>query len=222
MVNKTPKEQLVNMAYKAGAIASSKKKIRIEQYNKNPKLCKHCNKPIPYEKRVNNFCSQSCSTTYNNLRRKKSPELTEILKNKVCKYCGKPIIKRPSETYNKALKRSYCSLDCKIKHAQQLYIEKWKSGEVDGTESANVQDINNRLREYLLEKAHYKCEICGWHGVNPTTGKTPLQVHHIDGDSTNNTESNLQVLCPNCHSLTPNYGASNRNSKRTYRKKHRK
>lgn len=37
-----------------------------------------------------------------------------------------------------------------------------------------------------------------------------LEVHHIDGDRTNNNEENLQLLCPNCHSYTDNW----RNRKR--------
>jgi 5-methylcytosine-specific restriction endonuclease McrA len=32
-----------------------------------------------------------------------------------------------------------------------------------------------------------------------------LEVHHIDGDRTNNSLENLQLLCPNCHSYTTNF-----------------
>lgn len=39
-----------------------------------------------------------------------------------------------------------------------------------------------------------------------------LEVHHMDGDSLNNDLSNLQLLCPNCHSLTDNYRGKNINS----------
>lgn len=48
-----------------------------------------------------------------------------------------------------------------------------------------------------------RCECCGnteWQG-----SPIPLEVHHIDGDKTNNEENNLKLLCPNCHALTPNY-----------------
>jgi len=44
-----------------------------------------------------------------------------------------------------------------------------------------------------------------------------LNTHHIDGDSQNNALINLQLLCLNCHGLTPNYGAKNKNSTRDYR-----
>ena len=40
---------------------------------------------------------------------------------------------------------------------------------------------------------------------NPTTGKIPLELHHKDGDYSNNDEDNLELLCPNCHSLTATY-----------------
>ena len=56
----------------------------------------------------------------------------------------------------------------------------------------------------------YKCEVCGitkWQGK-----ELKLQVHHIDGDHLNNELSNLQLICPNCHSQTDTY-AGKKNKK---------
>jgi hypothetical protein len=86
-------------------------------------------------------------------------------------------------------------------YKKQQYIKAWKSGEINGT---NGFTCSSPIRNYLLEKVNYKCEKCGWGEVNPYTNKVPLQIHHIDGNSENNCEDNLQVLCPNCHSLTEN------------------
>ncbi|MDP3997051.1 MAG: HNH endonuclease signature motif containing protein [bacterium] len=49
-----------------------------------------------------------------------------------------------------------------------------------------------------------KCEICGW-SERTSTGHLPLEVDHINGDRTDHRLKNLRILCPNCHSLTPNY-----------------
>ncbi len=65
----------------------------------------------------------------------------------------------------------------------------------------------SKLRERLLKEGikEHKCENpeCGlteWHNM-----PIPLQLHHINGDRTDNRLENLQLLCPNCHALTDNY-----------------
>ena len=65
----------------------------------------------------------------------------------------------------------------------------------------------SKLREKLLKEKlkEYKCENpeCGlteWHGK-----PIPLQLHHINGNRTDNRLENLQMLCPNCHAMTDNY-----------------
>ena len=60
----------VKKAALLGAEAGKIKRLqRIEEYNKNPKLCKHCNSPIEYDKQRNLYCGQSCSATVSNLTR---------------------------------------------------------------------------------------------------------------------------------------------------------
>jgi hypothetical protein len=34
----------------------------------------------------------------------------------------------------------------------------------------------------------------------------PLELHHVNGDRHDNRVENLQLVCPNCHSITPNWG----------------
>jgi predicted HNH restriction endonuclease len=46
----------------------------------------------------------------------------------------------------------------------------------------------------------------------------PLELHHIDGDKTNNTLENFQLLCPNCHALTDSYRGKNVKKKRNKEK----
>lgn len=67
----------------------------------------------------------------------------------------------------------------------------------------------NKLRKKLLREGlkEYVCECC----LNTTWNNKPipLEVHHMDGDKTNNDISNLQLLCPNCHALTDTYKGKN-------------
>lgn len=63
---------------------ATSKKFR-ELYEKNAKTCPHCKTVLPYEKRKNKFCSQSCAASYNNkgVRRHGNPP-------GVCEVCKKP------------------------------------------------------------------------------------------------------------------------------------
>lgn len=71
-------------------------------------------------------------------------------------------------------------------------------------------DCSERLyKKYLIEVRGECCEVCGWAEVHSTTGKVPIEMHHVDGDSNNNLLENLQLLCPNHHSLTKTYKALN-------------
>lgn len=61
------------------------------------------------------------------------------------------------------------------------------------------------LKQRLFREGYKQnaCEICGiieWNG-RPLT----MQIHHKDGDNTNNTLDNLIIICPNCHAQTENY-----------------
>lgn len=67
------------------------------------------------------------------------------------------------------------------------------------------------LKNELIKLRGHKCEVCGlttWQD-QPIS----LEAHHIDGDRCNNILDNLLLLCPNCHSLTCNYGSKNRKHK---------
>jgi Zn finger protein HypA/HybF involved in hydrogenase expression len=60
--------------------------------------------------------------------------------------------------------------------------------------------LKRLFKEGLKEE---KCECCGiteWMNKNIT-----FQLHHKDGDHHNNELSNLESLCPNCHSQTDNF-----------------
>lgn len=71
---------------------------------------------------------------------------------------------------------------------------------------------------YCSNKCHNEDYYCGWGEKNEYTGKIPLEVEHIDGNSENNKEENLTLLCPNCHSLTKTYKGANKGNGRFNRR----
>lgn len=60
-----------------------------------------------------------------------------------------------------------------------------------------------KLKPHLIRERGYKCETCLNHKW--IDSPIPLEVHHKNGDRTNNEYNNLQLVCPNCHALTENY-----------------
>ena len=67
-------------------------------------------------------------------------------------------------------------------------------------------NLKRRLVREGLKAARCEiCEIADWQG-KPLS----LALHHINGDGHDNRLENLQLLCPNCHSQTENFGGRNR------------
>lgn len=163
--------------------------------SKKPKtICKHCGKEIVGGYKGRKFCSHSCSASYNNKKRARG--------DSKCLNCGKNIYYR----------NKFCNSKCHSEYKQKEYIKRWKDGIESGT--SGKYGIIGAVRNYILEKNDYKCEKCGNKYTNPFTNNSILQIHHIDGDCTNNREENLQLLCPNCHAMTENYGSRNKNATR--------
>ena len=124
---------------------------------------------------------------------------------KLCTNCNKKISNR----------NIYCSIECQKEYEYKKYICDWKNGNVTGMRG-NYQ-ISMHIKTYLLKKYNYKCAKCGWNEKNIYTNKIPLEIDHVDGNYLNNSEENLIVLCPNCHSLTSTYKGANINKGRKLR-----
>ncbi|MDP9104455.1 MAG: HNH endonuclease [Candidatus Eremiobacteraeota bacterium] len=68
-----------------------------------------------------------------------------------------------------------------------------------------------------MEQRGELCWNCGWRERHRRTLRVPLHIDHIDGNALNSRPENLQLLCPNCHSLTDTFGSLNRGNGRMAR-----
>jgi hypothetical protein len=106
----------------------------------------------------------------------------------------------------------YCSVYCHQEFAGKERVSKWLSGELRGW-TGKTRQLKVFVRRYLHDKLGSKCSLCGWNELHPIDGKVLTEVDHIDGNAENCRIENLRIICPNCHSMTPNFRA--RNSKST-------
>lgn len=111
------------------------------------------------------------------------------MKAKICPVCGKEFV--PSGNAQK-----YCSPKCARESATEKGYEKIKARTA----------LKAKQNPYLLYAYNFECAICNWSlGRFDFGDKTEVamgcEFHHITpvSEGGRNDESNLILLCPNCH-----------------------
>ncbi len=66
------------------------------------------------------------------------------------------------------------------------------------------QSFKLKKRLFVVGLKPQYCEQCGW-AKETKDGYLPLELDHINGNRHDNRLKNLQILCPNCHSLRPTH-----------------
>ena len=117
-----------------------------------------------------------------------------LKKTKYCKNCNQP---------------SYRNVFCKVCIENGEHLNKLKSLEKCKTDKSRK---NILLKDMEIKR----CEIC----LNSKWNNLPitLELDHIDGNHKNNLRENLRIICPNCHSQTPNYKGKNKGNGRKWRR----
>lgn len=167
--------------------------VALAAYSQHPKNCSFCKKEQPYEKRRAKYCGHPCAAkaTRNRAGTGRTP--------KPCKACS-----QPTRAYRPGKFNTYC--DVCISNGKHLNRKTLKEATHDQTR-----------KRHLLRTRPHRCECCG--GRTWLKKLIPLEMDHIDGNSDNNTEKNLRLICPNCHALSPFSKGRNRGNGRSRQKK---
>ncbi len=163
-------------------------------------ICKKCDKKFPnwvtIDGRKKNLCSRKFCLECSPWGKHNTKDITkkegeykrkeDQYKGNNCRYCGEIIYKRENV---------FCNRVCLKKHTTIKRIAKLEAG---------LLKMSSTIKKALIDKHGENCFICGqnndWNG-KPLT----LQADHIDGNSDNNVEKNLRLLCPNCHTQTETF-----------------
>jgi hypothetical protein len=159
------------------------------------RLCYCGNKILALDSRTK-YCSRSCSASINNMGKQRHGRPPRS-----CDTCGLQILG----------KKKYCNNKCSARAKRQERYKDIEAGTYNCKGSLQV------LRHYLIEHRGYKCESClnsAW-----LNQPIPLDVHHRNGNPEDHKLDNVQLLCKNCHALTPTYGAKNKGNGRSWRYK---
>lgn len=136
-------QNCINAFKKASCWHIQQRINRIEEYNKNPKLCQQCNSYLSYDKAKNNkFCSKSCSATYNNSQRIHS----QITKDRI----SRNISKTPRPHNGKGFWLIYLNT-CQLCNGLFYTYYKTKNRKTCSYECARTSSINGFLKRRIIE-----------------------------------------------------------------------
>jgi 5-methylcytosine-specific restriction endonuclease McrA len=125
-----------------------------------------------------------------------------------CLFCNKECLFDGRKT------NKYCAgTTCQVSFQNLERVERWLATGIIGNKTSQTPQW---LRKYILSKQDGKCAECGIAEWN--NKPIVFELEHKDGNSENNAELNLSLLCPNCHSQTPTYKGANRGNGRHSRR----
>jgi hypothetical protein len=151
--------------------------------------CNKCSKETDGSYGSGKYCSRSCANSRilsEEQKKKLSEKLTlKHSKNRItrnCLTCNKEI--SSTEKRNK----KFCDLDCANKRKM---VDPLRRDSI-----TTIWSMSGRTRCKLLKRMGKGCSRCGWN-------EAACDLHHVRGKkiSNPNADTNLTLLCPNCHRL---------------------
>lgn len=164
------------------------------------RVCHVCGTEYELNNSKSKFCSEKCRNIAANERKRVTYKTKDTHADRLVCQCGGA----------KSSQAQFCA-DCRARMIKNDRIASWLSGEWAG---GTQYGLSGTIRNHLLEQSDYKCSKCGFNTPHPDDNKTILEINHINGDGTDHSPENLEVVCPNCHALTSSYRGRNQGNGR--------
>ncbi len=145
------------------------------------------------------FCTSACARGFST--RTKRAEINErvsvrLRKPIICKSCGKSFFRPRQKDWTKRRCPECVAVKPSLPRCSLRQLDECKT---------------DRSRKKWLIAKH--CHQCFWCKGKEWMGQPiPIEIDHISGNSDDNSEENLRLLCCNCHAQTPTYKSKNRAS----------
>lgn len=157
-------------------------------------ICEKCGNPHDGSYGSGRFCSVACKNSHTSLIKRE--ETNQKVSATMQRLYAEGIIVIPTQTPEYVEKATAAIR----KRARRIFDEtSWESL----TRAGKIKRV--------LEEQEGRCQRCG---INDWM-ETPIrfELHHLDGNSKNNSRENCVLYCPNCHSQTPNFRGKNKGSR---------
>lgn len=140
-------------------------------------ICDYCGEEFWKPSRFvgkRNYCCKHCADLASRKGRLKL----------ICAYCGKEFTRCPSKV--KSGNRNFCSRRCKN------LAQRTETANPE-TRPSHYKNGECAYREIAFRNLGKRCSVCGY------DIEDVLEVHHKNGDRSDNRVENLDVLCPTHH-----------------------
>ncbi len=179
--------------------------------------CENCDKQTDEESK--RFCTIRCARSFatkasrlernkkiaDSLRGKSSKSREPTIHKFFCQYC--------STGYAKKTSLGGHVVHCSLNPNMILKESKWDK-ERELLLSLDYGQVPDSLKKEKIFRDQKgccnRCSLSEWLGE-----KITLEIEHKDGDHYNNSRENVELLCPNCHSLTDTWRGRNKTKSRS-------